>query len=130
MVAFRIYQQLNACMPSITIRDVPQEARDELAARAARSGRSLQEYLRVQLIELASSPDQAALAHQDLLALPTQLFAHDVLADRIWGLRHTVTAYDAAYVALAEGLDIALATLDRRLADASGPTCRFELPPT
>jgi antitoxin FitA len=51
-------------MPSITIRDVPQEARDELAARAARSGRSLQEYLRAELIELASSPDQAALVER------------------------------------------------------------------
>ena len=44
-------------MPSITIRDVPSEARDELAARAARSGRSLQEYLRDELIELARRPD-------------------------------------------------------------------------
>jgi hypothetical protein len=42
---------------SITIRDVPQRTRDELAARAARRGRSLQEYLRGQLIELAQRPD-------------------------------------------------------------------------
>ena len=42
---------------SITIRDVPDEARDELAARAARSGRSLQEHLRRELIGLASKPD-------------------------------------------------------------------------
>ena len=49
-------------MPSITVRDVPSEARDELAARAARSGRSLQEYLRSTLIELARRPDPAALA--------------------------------------------------------------------
>ena len=41
----------------ITIRDVPDEVRDELAARAARSGRSLQEYLRRELIKLASEPD-------------------------------------------------------------------------
>jgi hypothetical protein len=48
----------NACMPtSITIRDVPDETRDELAARAARSGRSLQEYLRGEMIELARKPD-------------------------------------------------------------------------
>lgn len=48
----------NACMPtSITIRDVPDETRDELAARAARSGRSLQEYLRGEMIELARRPD-------------------------------------------------------------------------
>jgi plasmid stability protein len=48
-------------MPSITIRDVPEETRDELAARAARSGRSLQEYLRAQLIELAGRPDPSVL---------------------------------------------------------------------
>lgn len=42
---------------SITIRDVPDGARDELAARAAASGRSLQEYLRAQLIALANRPD-------------------------------------------------------------------------
>jgi plasmid stability protein len=44
-------------MASITIRDIPDETRSELAARAARGGRSMQEYLRHQLIELASSPD-------------------------------------------------------------------------
>lgn len=44
-------------MPSVTIRDVPDETRAELASRAARSGRSLQEYLRLQLIELAERPD-------------------------------------------------------------------------
>ena len=48
-------------MPSITIRDVPEDTRDELAARAARSGRSLQEYLRVQLIALAAKPDTETL---------------------------------------------------------------------
>jgi adenine C2-methylase RlmN of 23S rRNA A2503 and tRNA A37 len=42
---------------SITIRDVPIKARNELAARAALSGRSLQEYLRAQIIDLANRPD-------------------------------------------------------------------------
>ena len=42
---------------SITIRDVPDETGDELAARAAATGRSLQEYLRARLIELARVPD-------------------------------------------------------------------------
>ena len=46
---------------SITIRDVPDRARDELAARAALSGRSLQEYLRAQLIELADRPEAETL---------------------------------------------------------------------
>jgi len=43
-------------MPSITVRNVPDEVRDELAARAARAGRSLQEHLRAELIEMASKP--------------------------------------------------------------------------
>ncbi len=46
---------------SITIRDVPPKTRDELAARAALTGRSLQEYLRARLIELARRPDPEAL---------------------------------------------------------------------
>jgi antitoxin FitA len=41
---------------SMTIRDVPDETRDELAARAARAGQSLQEYVRGQLNELARRP--------------------------------------------------------------------------
>ncbi len=48
-------------MGSITIRDVPDDTRVELAARAARTGRSLQEYLRLELIELARRPDVHAL---------------------------------------------------------------------
>ncbi len=44
----------NDAMAAITIRDVPDETRDELAARATLSGRSLQEYLHAQLIELAA----------------------------------------------------------------------------
>jgi plasmid stability protein len=41
---------------AITIRDVPDAVRDELAARAARSGRSLQEFVRGMLVETASRP--------------------------------------------------------------------------
>lgn len=52
----------NACMPrSITIRHVPDETGDELASRAAATGRSLQEYLRAVLIELAARPDPEVL---------------------------------------------------------------------
>lgn len=49
-------------MPSITVRDVPEATRAELAARAARSGRSLQEYLRAELIALGDRPDLDQLA--------------------------------------------------------------------
>ncbi len=48
-------------MASISIRNVPSEVRDELAARAALRGSSLQEYLRRQLIELAQRPDAQAI---------------------------------------------------------------------
>ena len=43
-------------MVAVTIRNVPEDVRDELAARAARSGRSLQEYLAAALMDLASRP--------------------------------------------------------------------------
>ena len=46
---------------SITIRDVPDEVRDELAARASLAGRSLQEHLRAELIELARRPSVTVL---------------------------------------------------------------------
>ncbi len=42
---------------SLTIRDVPDETAAELASRAAKSGRSLQEYVRAQLVSLADRPD-------------------------------------------------------------------------
>jgi len=51
-------------MAAITVRDVPNETRDLLAARAAASGRSLQEYLRMQLVELARRPDPETLLAQ------------------------------------------------------------------
>ncbi len=47
------------------------------------------------------------------------------MADRMWELRGQVTAYDAAYVAAAELLDVPLLTLDLRLRKAKGPRCEF-----
>ena len=48
-------------MTSVTIRDLPDGVRDELASRAARSGRSLQQYLRQHLTDVASRPDMEML---------------------------------------------------------------------
>jgi predicted nucleic acid-binding protein len=73
--------------------------------------------------------DSAALAHADLLTLRVSLFPYEPFAARIWELRATVTAYDAWYVALAEAFAAELATLDRRLARATGPRCVFRAPP-
>jgi predicted nucleic acid-binding protein len=72
--------------------------------------------------------DVGALAHRDLVDLPLATFPFEPLADRVWELHPGVTAYDAAYVALAEALDAPLWTLDRRLAAAPGPQCSFRLP--
>jgi predicted nucleic acid-binding protein len=76
------------------------------------------------------SDDLAALAHADLVDLDIDLFAYEPFADRVWALRHGVSAYDAWYVALAESLEADLATLDRRLARSPSATCRFRTPPT
>ncbi len=70
---------------SITIRDVPDATSDELAARAALTGRSLQEYLRGRLIELAASPDAdvvVARIRARKAATRTSLSAQDILAYR------------------------------------------------
>ena len=74
------------------------------------------------------SRETASLAHADLLALRVALFPYEPFAGRVWELRANLTAYDAWYVALAETLGTRLATLDARLAQASGPRCDFALP--
>ena len=53
------------------------------------------------------------------------MFAYEPFATRVWELRLDVTAYDGWSVALAESLDARLATLDLRLAKATGPRCTF-----
>jgi predicted nucleic acid-binding protein len=69
----------------------------------------------------------AAQAVEDLRDWPGERFGHQPLLDRIWDLRATVRAWDAAYVALAEALGAVLLTLDDRLAAAPGPRCRIDV---
>ena len=66
----------------------------------------------------AISEQTAGDAIADLAGLAIDRHAHDPLLERIWQLRRNVSAYDAAYVALAEVLDAPLLTCDRRLAKA------------
>lgn len=66
----------------------------------------------------------SALAH--LAGFPIRRMPLPPLLGRMWELRHNITAYDAAYVALAERLDAVLITCDARLATANGPSCTFE----
>lgn len=70
---------------AITVRNVPEEVRDELASRAARSGRSLQEFLVAQLSDIAARPsveDVLARARQRVRTTGTRLDVTAVLADR------------------------------------------------
>ena len=71
--------------------------------------------------------DRGREALDDLAALRLRRYPHDLLLPRIWALRHNLTAYDAAYVALAEALEAPLLTRDRRLAAAAGVSARIEL---
>lgn len=74
------------------------------------------------------TPLEAAAAHRDHMSLDVDVYAFAPVAERVWELRHTLTSHDAWYVAVAEALDLPLATLDARLAEATGPTCTFLLP--
>lgn len=70
---------------AITVRDVPNEVRDELAGRAARSGMSLQEYLRRMLVQTASRPaldDVIARARARVDATGVRVDRESILAAR------------------------------------------------
>lgn len=75
--------------------------------------------------QISASREQEAL--QDLADFRLHRYAHYPLLPRIWELRHSVTAYDAAYLALAEVLGAPLLTTDKRLASSTGHTARIEL---
>jgi predicted nucleic acid-binding protein len=75
--------------------------------------------------EIDAERGRAAL--DDLTMFPMQRYPHHLLLPRVWSLRNTITAYDAAYIALAEALDATLLTRDRRLAKAPGHRARVEV---
>ena len=70
---------------------------------------------------------RAGEAVLDLAAVALVRSPHTPFLGRIWELRDRLTAYDAAYVALAETLDAPLVTLDARLARAGGHRAKVEL---
>lgn len=71
---------------------------------------------------------QGELALQGFTQLTLTRFPADWLRQRMWALRHNLSAYDATYVALTELTDAtSLLTTDARLANAPGPECHIEL---
>jgi predicted nucleic acid-binding protein len=82
----------------------------------------LRRYVRSSVI----SAERGAEALGDLADFPLTRYPHFVLLPRIWQMRGSVTAYDAAYLALAEALDATFITRDRALARA-GSRARVEV---
>ena len=70
---------------------------------------------------------RAGQALETLRDLPVERYSHEILLPRIWALRQNLTAYDAAYVALAEILGATLLTRDSRILRASGHSARVEV---
>jgi predicted nucleic acid-binding protein len=82
----------------------------------------LRRYVRSAII----SAERGEEALTDLADFPLTRYPHFVLLTRIWQMRHGLTAYDAAYLALAEALDAPLITRDRALA-GTGSRVRVEV---
>jgi predicted nucleic acid-binding protein len=76
--------------------------------------------------ELSAGRGDQAL--RDLADLALARYPHQLLLPRIWQLRAALTAYEAAYVALAEALDAPLLTFDERLARTGGHRAQVEVP--
>lgn len=73
------------------------------------------------------SPERGRQALADLADFSIERYPHDVLLPRIWELQHNMTAYDAAYVALAEAIGAPLLTCDESLATSPGHQAVVEL---
>lgn len=72
---------------------------------------------------------RAGQAVDDLAALAITRYGHELLRPAMWRLRNSLTAYDAAYVALAELLYAPIVTCDARLARSPGHAAAFQLYP-
>lgn len=73
------------------------------------------------------TPERGFQAIEDLIDFRISRYSHDIMLPRIWELRTNMTAYDAAYVALAEMLDSPLLTRDAKLARSPGTIAKIEL---
>lgn len=71
--------------------------------------------------------DRAEDCRTDFADLVVVRYPHQPLANRMWELRHNLTAYDSAFVALSETLGVPLVTCDARLAESPGHRADVDL---
>lgn len=122
---------------SVVANAIADDGPDGAAARDALRGQDLSapDLLDVEVLAVLRkrwlngdlSDDRLGAAIDDLLDLPIQRQPMTRLIPRAHELRSNVTPYDAVYVALAEALDCALVTADRRLAAAPGVRAEVEI---
>ncbi len=84
---------------------------------------AVRRYVRSQQV----SPDRGRKAIELLRTFDATRYPHDVLLPRIWSLRDNLSAYDAAYISLAEALDCPLVTTDRKIQRAPGAHIEIEV---
>ena len=74
----------------------------------------------------ALTVDQVDLSLRKLGQLPLHRYPHAPLSNRVWQLRHSLTAYDGQYIALAEMLGLPLVTCDIKMSNAHGHQAAIE----
>lgn len=83
--------------------------------------------LRRHVLRGGLEPSRGEGALRDFHDLQIERYPHHLFFSRIWELRENATAYDAAYLALAEALDAPLLTTDRKLAEVPECEARVEV---
>jgi predicted nucleic acid-binding protein len=122
----------SAVLASLAARDPPPGLVERLAEDGDLHGPHLIDTevlhaLRRMTIAGTLSNDRAADARNDFAELALVRYPHQPLSDRVWALRHNLTAYDATFVALAEALGVPLVTCDARLASAPGHRAQVDV---
>jgi predicted nucleic acid-binding protein len=119
----------------VTVLIDPGAAGEAIAARLAATRPYAPNHLPVEVANVlrrrrnagALGETEALLALDGFASLAVELWPFEVVSARAWQLGANLSAYDAAYVALAERLDAPLLTADARLPRAPGPRCPIEV---
>jgi predicted nucleic acid-binding protein len=109
-----------------TVRERLRAANDQLVAPHVLDLEVLQALRRLERLRHIGQ-DRAATAVAFLASFPISRIPHEPYVQRIWALRKNMTAYDAAYLALAESQSAPLWTFDRKYSGTPGHSARIEV---